>query len=114
MKILVAVLLVEWPHATASFFHYGGERASPLRTPSVRACAGSGPSPEAWREFRANLIAGGIKVTSGEDGGDVEVETSEAAVPAAPREAVAPANEKLLKSQNAALYDEYLEGQWAQ
>jgi len=78
----------------------------------VRACAaagGSGPSPEAWREFRANLIAGGIRVTSDENGGEEVVE----APAVKPREVVAPANEKMLKSQSAVLYDEYLQGAWA-
>lgn len=78
----------------------------------VRACAaagGSGPSPEAWREFRANLIAGGIRVTSDENGGEEVVE----APAVKPREVVAPANENLLKSQSAVLYDEYLQGAWA-
>lgn len=84
-------------------------QAPTCRARAILACA---PSQEEWRDFRAKLISGGIKVTSDEDGGDAvvdEMTSSEDAV----RESVAPANEDLLKSQNEALWREYLDGAWA-
>lgn len=69
----------------------------------------SGPAPEAWREFRAQLIAGGIKLTTGPDAsaGAAEREVERARVVVAPR------NEELLKAQNEQLYAEYVNGAWA-
>lgn len=83
------------------------------------ADASDGPDPATWREFRASLISGGLKLTTDEDGdsgGDCSNAGSEAVesrrAPAA-RTSVAPANEALLQSQNKALFQEYLEGAWA-
>eukprot|EP00929_Paragymnodinium_shiwhaense_P112688 TRINITY_DN80955_c0_g1_i1.p1 TRINITY_DN80955_c0_g1~~TRINITY_DN80955_c0_g1_i1.p1 ORF type:complete len:475 (-),score=83.16 TRINITY_DN80955_c0_g1_i1:14-1438(-) len=62
-----------------------------------------GPSPEAWREFRARLIQSEEKDAGGDDipvaGGD--------------RRSVAPRNEELLKKQNEKLWNEYVNGAWA-
>jgi len=69
---------------------------------------GSGPSSEEWREFRRQLISGGIKLTTDEsepnDGGSEAVSE---------RKVIAPGNEALLRSQNAQLYQEYIKGSWA-
>jgi hypothetical protein len=94
--------------------------ATPRRNAPVVSNA-AGPDPEAWREFRANLISGGLKVTSEEDGGGGVVDeaaavgdgSSGSASSSYGRQSVAPANEELLKKQNAALYAEYLDGVWA-
>ena len=70
----------------------------------------TGPAPDEWREFRKNLIAGGIRLTTDEDGGAA---AEEAPAPAASeRRSVAPKNEQLLQSQNAKLFTEYMEGAW--
>jgi hypothetical protein len=66
-----------------------------------------GPSPEAWREFRAQLIAGGIKLTSDAATDDEQEQPQRA------RTIVAPGNAKLLRLQNEKLYDEYVHGAWA-
>ena len=86
--------------------------APPLR-PSLRplritACADAeadaGPDPEAWREFRAKLISGGLRLTGEEDGGG-DIKEPEKVAKAA---SVAPKNEELLKEQNEELWREYL------
>ncbi|KAG8458528.1 hypothetical protein KFE25_003063 [Diacronema lutheri] len=80
------------------------DTAADANEPAARA---SGPAPEAWREFRAQLIAGGIRLTT---------EDAAAAAPsteAQPRVVVARRNEELLRAQNAQLYDEYVNGAWA-
>ena len=81
-----------------------------LRARRAILCA---PSPESWQEFRRRLVSGGIKVV-GETGENntavIGVGDSSGRVE---RQPVAPANEQLLKSQNAALWKEYLEGAWA-
>ena len=66
----------------------------------------SRPDPEAWREFRAKLISGGLKVTG-------DVEGNQVSTQAELRSSVAPANEALLKQQNEALWREYNDGAWA-
>lgn len=67
--------------------------------------ARSGPSPEAWREFRQQLITSGLKLTTDHSSDD-------AAEPSQ-RQIVAPGNEALLREQNMKLYEEYLAGNWA-
>jgi hypothetical protein len=84
---------------------------SPRRAASVRMDeGGSGPFPEEWREFRRQLISGGIKLTTDSlepsDGGSAAASSDE-------RRVVAPGNEALLRSQNAQLYEEYIRGSWA-
>lgn len=61
-SLLLSVLLVE-PTACASVRLCRAMHllTSPLRLPPIR-CAEAGPSPEKWREFRASLISGGIRV----------------------------------------------------
>lgn len=81
----------------------------PRRAASASMQAGgSGPSSEEWREFRRQLISGGIKLTTDEsepnDGGSEAVSE---------RKVIAPGNEALLRSQNAQLYQEYIKGSWA-
>jgi len=66
----------------------------------------TGPSPEAWREFRAQLISGGLKLTTDED-------TAESSPSQQSRRVVAPRNEELLKTQNQELWEEYINGAWA-
>lgn len=74
----------------------------------------AGPAPEAWREFRAQLISGGIKLTTtSAEGEDADGTTPRKPAQPAPRVAVAPRNEELLKTQNEALYAEYVNGAWA-
>lgn len=46
----------------------------------------TGPAPDEWREFRKNLIAGGIRLTTDEDGGAA---AEEAPAPAAEEEPAA-------------------------
>ena len=97
--------------------------SSPLRAAPPRAQEdAAGPSPEAWREFRQQLISGGLKLTTDDDApsADADGAASTAATAAATtgpskpeRQAVAPKNEALLKTQSAALYDEYINGGWA-
>ncbi|CAJ1347898.1 unnamed protein product [Effrenium voratum] len=63
---------------------------------SAEAKSGSGPTPEAWRDFRAQLIA------------------REAQEEAQNRSRhVAPRNEELLRSQSEELWNEYMHGAWA-
>ncbi|KAJ1638488.1 hypothetical protein T492DRAFT_943570 [Pavlovales sp. CCMP2436] len=71
----------------------------------------SGPSPEAWRDFRKQLIAGGIKVTTDAPAEPGEPARGSSDLPE--RVVVAPRNEALLREQNALLYDEYVNGAWA-
>jgi hypothetical protein len=71
---------------------------------------GTGPSPEEWREFRRQLISGGIRLTTDESGSD---DGGPAATSGGARKVVAPGNEALLRSQNAQLYEEYIKGSWA-
>ncbi len=99
-------------------------QTSPLPTTTQHTmCADqtpAGPSPTAWREFRQQLIAQGLKLTDGDDddGGDAPAAaaaadcTPTAATNAAERLSVAPRNEALLELQSAALYEEYLAGGW--
>lgn len=87
--------------------------------------APSGPSPEAWREFRAQLISGGLKLTTDMEEGQKEDSGSADVPPPAPdavaastgqargRPRVAPKNEELLREQNEALWNEYINGAWA-
>ena len=90
-------------------------RAAPPRAQEAED-GNAGPSPEAWREFRQQLISGGLKLTTDEDESSAngDAATATAASTARPeRQAVAPKNEELLKKQSAALYDEYINGGWA-
>ena len=92
-------------------YHAG---VSPAHRPRARlhACA-QGPSPESWREFRAKLIEGGLKVTEEDDGGTVAAEAAPAPATEEVTRLVAPKNVELLKEQNKALWDEYMSGVWA-
>ena len=73
------------------------------------------PSPAEWREFRAKLISGGIKITTTEDGAGEEVaaQTVEERPDEERVRPVAPANEALLRDQNEGLWQEYINGAWA-
>jgi len=105
--LAVACLPWEWrPCGTATFTPGTGARCRRrrvVRRAADEAEASDGPSPEAWREFRAQLISGGIKLTTDE----------EAPAAVAPRRTVARKNEELLREQNEALWNEYINGAWA-
>jgi len=114
VRALLLVFALVGPAATLQLAAQAIVRGSLPRTTTPQLCA---PSPEDWREFRQRLVSGGIKVTGEEDGGEVAGEdaqgSSEPPAAVSERTAVAPANEDLLKSQNEALWKEYLEGAWA-
>ena len=76
------------------------------RHPAVVA---SQPSPDEWREFRAQLVAGGLRTTEDEETDPV----SSSAGFKHSGAAVAPKNAELLKEQNADLWAEYMNGAWA-
>lgn len=67
----------------------------------------TGPSPQDWRKFRAQLISNGLKLTTDEE----EQDSSSGGTDTA--SSVAPENELLLKEQSQALWDEYMNGVWA-
>lgn len=92
--------------SVASLALHAGPHAAARRPLAIRCCSDQGPSPDEWRNFRANLIASGLKTT--DDGSAV----SDAAEPSL-RSTVAPANEELLRRQNAAMWEEYVNGAWA-
>jgi len=71
-----------------------------------RAAPGEGPSPEAWRDFRAQLVSGGLKLTTDSEGPAIDAPTFS-------RPTVAPGNERLLREQSQALWNEYINGAWA-
>lgn len=79
-----------------------------MRHQAVRADAEEAPDPEEWRDFRAKLIAGGLRVT-GEEKEEEDSESSEEGA----RAHVAPENEALLQTQSEELWNEYLQGAWA-
>lgn len=80
----------------------------------LRASSPDSPSPEAWRDFRAQLVAGGLKLTTDENPNDtVGGNDGESASSNAIRRSVAPKNEELLLEQNKELWSEYINGAWA-